>query len=185
MGQSTKKMLAYALVELLKTKPLNKITIADITSKCEINRMTFYYHFKDIYDLIAWVFVEKKFVELELNEQGIDWRATIRKFMDNVRRDELIISNVYNSISHEYLEKYLNHVFKNMFMQLIEQSAASAEISEDDKDFIAKFYNRAFCGFILEWIGGGMKNWSDAEIDRLGKMLDGNLEYSINNLKKN
>ena len=39
---------------LLLQKPLSKITISDITEDCGINRMTFYYHFKDIYDLVEW-----------------------------------------------------------------------------------------------------------------------------------
>ena len=37
---------------MLLQKPLNKITINDITEDCGVNRMTFYYHFKDIYDLV-------------------------------------------------------------------------------------------------------------------------------------
>ena len=35
-------------------KPLSKITVTDITEDCGISRMTFYYHFKDIYDLVEW-----------------------------------------------------------------------------------------------------------------------------------
>lgn len=39
-------------------KPLDKITISDITSDCGISRMAFYYHFKDIYDLVEWSCLE-------------------------------------------------------------------------------------------------------------------------------
>ena len=51
-SQLTKRALEESLKRLLLTKPLNKITIADITSDCGISRMTFYYHFQDIYDLV-------------------------------------------------------------------------------------------------------------------------------------
>ena len=44
--------------ELLKKKPFDKITIADLTEDCGISRMAFYYHFKDIYDLVEWACVE-------------------------------------------------------------------------------------------------------------------------------
>lgn len=42
---TTKKAISYAFKELLLEKPLSKITINDITEKCEMNRQTFYYHF--------------------------------------------------------------------------------------------------------------------------------------------
>ena len=54
MSQITKRALETSLKNLLLQKPLNKITISDIAKDCGINRMTFYYHFKDIYDLIEW-----------------------------------------------------------------------------------------------------------------------------------
>ena len=58
MSQVTKRALENSLKHLLLKKPLNKITIGDITEDCGINRMTFYYHFKDIYDLVEWVCLE-------------------------------------------------------------------------------------------------------------------------------
>ena len=50
MSQVTKRALEQSLKNLLLKKPLTKITVGDITEDCGINRMTFYYHFKDIYD---------------------------------------------------------------------------------------------------------------------------------------
>ena len=52
MSQTTKRALEASLKKLLLEKPLNKITINDITEDCGVNRMTFYYQFKDIYDLV-------------------------------------------------------------------------------------------------------------------------------------
>ena len=55
MTNMTKKALENSLKKLLKEKPFDKITIADITEDCGISRMAFYYHFQDIYDLAEWV----------------------------------------------------------------------------------------------------------------------------------
>ena len=54
MSQITKHALEASLKNILLKKPLNKITVKDIADDCGINRMTFYYHFKDIYDLVEW-----------------------------------------------------------------------------------------------------------------------------------
>lgn len=52
MSQITKRALEASLKNMLLQKPLDKITINNIAKDCGINRMTFYYHFKDIYDLV-------------------------------------------------------------------------------------------------------------------------------------
>ena len=52
----TKEALANALKNLLKQKSLSKISVKDITDYCNISRNTFYYHFKDKYELINWIF---------------------------------------------------------------------------------------------------------------------------------
>ena len=71
MSQITKRALEASLKNLLLQKPLNKITINDITEDCGINRMTFYYHFKDIYDLV---------------ECGLVWRMPPRRLRARKRR---------------------------------------------------------------------------------------------------
>ena len=62
----TKRALAEALKQLMKEVPFNKINIADICEKCGMNRKSFYYHFKDKYDLVNWIF-DTEFVETARN----------------------------------------------------------------------------------------------------------------------
>lgn len=47
----TKRALASALKELMAEVPFEKITVAQICEKCDMNRKSFYYHFRDKYDL--------------------------------------------------------------------------------------------------------------------------------------
>lgn len=48
----TKKLIRQGLAELSKTKSLSKITVKELTDLVEINRGTFYLHYKDIADLV-------------------------------------------------------------------------------------------------------------------------------------
>lgn len=57
----TKQALAIALKELLEEKAFEKISVSDICGSCNMNRKSFYYHFKDKYDLMNWIF-ESEFV---------------------------------------------------------------------------------------------------------------------------
>lgn len=52
----TKQALATALKELMTQKPIDKITIHELTERCGIRRQNFYYHFEDVYDLLRWMF---------------------------------------------------------------------------------------------------------------------------------
>lgn len=58
MSNTTKQGLEASLKRMMLKKPLDKITIRDITEDCGVSRMAFYYHFKDIYDLVEWSCVE-------------------------------------------------------------------------------------------------------------------------------
>lgn len=51
MAHTTKRTLSETLKKILQEKSLDKVTVVDIVEASAINRQTFYYHFKDIYDL--------------------------------------------------------------------------------------------------------------------------------------
>ena len=54
----TKKKIASSMVELVEKKPIDKITITDITVNCDMTRQVFYRYFVDKYDLINWMYEE-------------------------------------------------------------------------------------------------------------------------------
>lgn len=54
----TKLLLAAELKQIAKLKPFARITVSELCQRCEVDRRTFYYHFRDIYDLAAWIFNE-------------------------------------------------------------------------------------------------------------------------------
>ena len=71
MSELTKKALAVSLKKLLSKKELSKITISNITDECGVNRQTFYYHFKDIYDLLEWIYKNEVIDEIDNKDELI------------------------------------------------------------------------------------------------------------------
>ena len=69
----TKDALARALKEILKEKPLSKISIKNITSYCDISRNTFYYHFSDKYELVNWIFYTETLKEVSTFSDPNRW----------------------------------------------------------------------------------------------------------------
>ena len=56
MAEITKKWIADNMREIMKYKSIDKIRVTEICKAADIERPTFYYHFKDKYDLVAWMF---------------------------------------------------------------------------------------------------------------------------------
>lgn len=50
--KKTKRAIRSAFCELIKEKPLEKITVREIAERAEINKTTFYAHYETVYDLV-------------------------------------------------------------------------------------------------------------------------------------
>ena len=110
MSQVTKRALEASLKHLLLQKPLNKITINDIAEDCGINRMTFYYHFKDIYDLVEWSCQEDASRALAGKKTYETWQQGLLQIFQAVLDNKPFILNVYRSVSREQVENYLYRI---------------------------------------------------------------------------
>ena len=183
MSEITKHALEASLKHLLLQKPLNKITISDITEDCGVNRMTFYYHFKDIYDLVEWSCVEDARQALEGKKTYDTWQEGFLQIFQAVQSNRPFIMNVYHSVSREQVETYLYDVTYHLLINVVEEKAAGLSVSQEDKEFIAHLYKYAFVGVMLDWIRADMKTDPQAIIARLSLVLHGNITAALERLR--
>ena len=149
MSQTTKRALEASLKNLLLQKPLNKITINDITEDCGISRMTFYYHFKDIYDLVEWACAEDAARALEGKKTYNTWQEGFLNIFHAVLENKPFIMNVYRSVSRERIEQYLNPLIRSLILGVVKEKSEGMAVGETDKQAIAGFYEYAFVGIML------------------------------------
>lgn len=183
MAQTTKRALQASLKELLQKKPLDKITIADITENCGVNRMTFYYHFKDIYDLVDWSCEEEAMRVLAGNKTYDTWQQGFLRIFEAVAANKSFITNVYHSVSRERVENYLYQVTYSLLIGVVEEKAAGMTVRQEDKVFIADFYKYAFVGVMLDWIGRGMKEDPQQLVGCISNMIQGNFSKALGNAR--
>lgn len=55
MCDATKRKIADCVKKLMRHKEISRITIQDIMDETHMSRQSFYYHFKDIYDVLEWI----------------------------------------------------------------------------------------------------------------------------------
>ena len=92
MSNTTKQALEASLKKVMLQKPLDKITISDITSDCGISRMAFYYHFKDIYDLVEWSCLEDAKRALQGKKTYDTWQEGILQIFEAVLETSRLFS---------------------------------------------------------------------------------------------
>ncbi len=143
----TRRALSAALKELMQEKPFEKISVADICQKCEMNRQSFYYHFKDKYDLVNWIF-DNEFITVAQKSQFSDqWDfmdALLTYFYNN--RDfyrKVLTVKGQNSFS-EHFREFLHPVLDRRIGELL-----------DDKyvqEFHINFFSDALICTMERWL---------------------------------
>ena len=179
MSQITKRAFAASLKKLLKEKPLDKIKITDLTEDCGVNRQTFYYHFKDIYDLLEWVYTDDATKALDGKKTYDTWQEGYEHIFQYIINNKEFVVSTFNSLSREFLERYLYNEAYILLIGVVEEKAAEIPVREKDKSFIADFYKYGFVGIVLDWIKKGMKEEPKEIIGRLNILITGNIQKAF------
>lgn len=164
----TKRALAASLKELMESQPFDKISVGDICVKCEMNRKSFYYHFKDKYDLVNWIYHTEFITVARQKEYTIGWdlmEDLCAYFYEN--RD--FYRKTFNVDGQNSFSDY----FRDIVSMII--TADMGNIFGDDEhiEFYVGFYTDAFVCAIKRWIS--VKDCILAEdfVGRLKKCLLG------------
>ena len=181
MCYSTKKKIADCVRQLMKRKEISKITIGDIMEATGMSRQSFYYHFKDIYDLVEWSCMEDATRALQGKKTYDTWHEGLKQIFEAVLENKPFIMNTYHALSREQIENYLFMLTHNLLMGVVEEKSKGLDITEGEKSFIADFYKYGFVGVMLDWIGKGMKEDYTEITDRMSATLDGSITNSIQN----
>lgn len=179
MSNITKRALAQSLKKIMLIKELDKITITDITNDCGMNRQTFYYHFKDIYDLLEWIFANEVIDKVEKETTIENWQENFKYVLDYMLQNKRIVIKIYNSLKRKTLLDFLFKQYNSIFIQIIENLAKNYNITQENKVFIANFYKYGFAGIIENWINTEMKEEPNNIISKLDVMISGSFEEAV------
>ena len=183
MSQITKRAMEAALKKLLLEKPLTKITVSDITEECGMNRMTFYYHFKDIYDLVEWSCLEDAKHALDEKKTYETWQQGLLQIFEAVKENKPFILNVYRCVHREQVEKYLQPLVDQLLLGVINEETGNMTIRDEDKQFIAQIYSYIFIGLMLDWIKDDMREDPQPLVDRLARLIKGSMSEALSRFK--
>ena len=170
----TKNLLKESLLELLKDKPLEKITVTEIAKRADINRGTFYLH----YDSPKGLFADTE------NELMDEIKPLINGFLQQPSDD--FLPNVLNLIKKNPVATQLiledsenNHVLSTLIEPFREQTQSIIREHFDDVDTTIADYYFEFCisgaiNVILKWLRSG----SDIAPEQVAEVIYKSVPYS-------
>ena len=94
----TKKKIASSLMNLVEKKPIDKITITDITVNCDISRQVFYRYFLDKKDLINWIYEEDCGSVIYTGEEKFSIKSWLNYIIDILAEKKNHISVILLSV---------------------------------------------------------------------------------------
>ena len=145
MAERTKLWIASAMKKLMVTKPIDKIRVTEICREAEIERPTFYYHFQDKYELVAWIF----FQDAEMTD--ILSVESAAKSMSKMRQDMLFYRRAYEDSSQNALWQYMLEYFVRRYTTLAEQRLETDQLDTETK-YCIRLYCYGAVGMTREWI---------------------------------
>ena len=151
-ANDTKQAFAEALRKLLEQMPFAKISVSHICEECGMNRKSFYYHFKDKYDLVNWIFdteITKIFSEEEWKNAGFTWDI-LEKICEYFYKHRTFYSKVLQVEGQNSFTEHFRDILvpvNRKFLEMVEK-----EEQAEYEEFYIHFFSDAFLAALVRWL---------------------------------
>lgn len=148
MPADMKKMIAEAFLSLLRHKDIDKITVKVLVEACHISRQTFYYHFRDIVDVIEWCAKETATHLLTRIYEADNPQDACRIIVESAVRDDFLTMKLMRSQKREEIEKALFPVMRQYMMAFARHERPDINLSYTDMEALLDFCSFGMIGMI-------------------------------------
>ncbi|MCQ2411481.1 MAG: TetR family transcriptional regulator C-terminal domain-containing protein [Sphaerochaetaceae bacterium] len=152
--RNTKKKLSEGLLEILKTKPLNQVSIKELTEKVDVNRGTFYFHYQDVYSMVKEM--EDKFLlDFAVAMDALEHKS--RDFLNILLKclsDNMDLCSILLSANGDY-------AFVERMKDLVDEKCsriwkdAIPSFDKDDMDMLNAFLIGGVMSALQVWVNDG------------------------------
>lgn len=165
----TRKALCAGLAELLTTKELHRITVQEIADKADVNRVTFYKHYLDVYDLYEKleneVITELGLLVLE-HETDSDYMKHIIDYIDENR---VIFSMIFSPFSTGTLRDKVLKMINGTYLMIYRERYTSAANSVQF-EFFCHYHSNGCIAVLEKWVRGGYAQQKDLIVKGISEL---------------
>lgn len=180
--RKTKKLMTDALAKLLSEKPLKNITVREIADEADINRGTFYLHYKDVFDMVDKIQDEifDKFNTIITEYMPTNGSETLFLFLEKLF--ELLAENASLArvlVGHNGDAAFINKLKNVVRDKILAGIPFASSEKKAEFDFLYSFISSGCTGLCHEWLESDMSK-TPAQIASLAEKF---IMGSYNELK--
>jgi len=151
MSLDIKTAVISAFIDIAAHKSVDKITIRDLIERCNISRQTFYYHFKDMTDVMEKVIAMITQNALDKGLRAETPKESLQTFIDVATKNSRLFQKMLESQRREQIELMLVDALKTMIREIIRDKIPHTTISYADMETTLAFYSYGILGVLLEY----------------------------------
>ena len=176
MCYATKRRIADCVKDLMRHEQIDRITIQDVMEEMNMSRQSFYYHFKDIYDVLEWI--ARNDFEKKIMQEGYDsMEEWICLLLDMIRENKSFFEKVVNEIEWPRILCCVKAPVEEKVSQIFNQcNQYSIRKHQEEWNFCVEFFTTSFCYYLMDYIYR-KRNMEDSvvlsELQYLISVLDG------------
>lgn len=148
----TKNALAVSMKKLMEKKPFSKISVGDICEDCGMNRKSFYYHFRDKYDLVNWIFYVDFIERMDWSSYRNEWDM-LEALCSHFYRERLFYQNALQVEGQNSFREYFCGMLRPVLMLLTQNLVEEGR----KKEFYIAFLCEGVLGELVYWLREGSK----------------------------
>lgn len=149
-NEETLLLFAKAIKSLIKTQPLDKITVTDIVFQAGKTRQTFYRHFQDKYDLVNWYFEKLVLKSFEEMRQGGSLQEALNLKFAFIEQEHAFFKEAFKSNDYNNLIHYDFCCIYDFYKKFIYKKTGK-DLSKDI-DFLLNMYCRGSVDMTVDWV---------------------------------
>ncbi|QCX27807.1 TetR/AcrR family transcriptional regulator [Nocardioides jishulii] len=173
--------LASALKARLRTEPLDKVTVTQLTRDCGLTRQAFYYHFPDVRHLAVWVFETEVAAQVRADASDVGWSDGLVRLMLYMRDNRSSTFAVLDGLGRAGLERFLLGQMRPVTEAVMDRDGGGPVLPHD-RVLVVDFYTSAVLAVVLRWVADGMVEHPYRVAGDLDLMLDGAIRESVRRL---
>lgn len=150
----TKKLFSEELIQMVKEMSFEKVRVSQLCKRCGADRRTFYYHFIDKYDLVAWIFSEDYISALNAEEGKFTLQHAIN-ILEKMYQNRSFYRAVFSDTSQNAIRNYSYQYFCDLGSSAMKKHFHLEELSME-MDYAIRAHSHACCELSFEWLKGDL-----------------------------
>ncbi|MGI5959217.1 MAG: TetR/AcrR family transcriptional regulator C-terminal domain-containing protein [Massiliimalia sp.] len=183
-SEFTKYMISKGVKQLLQTTDFENLSVGEIAKHCHISRNTFYYHFKDKYDIISWIFYSE-ITPIIGEAQSIDnWSEGLLHLCQYMQKNREFYIKVLHVQGQNSFSECLMEFYANLVRNILLNAKGDQMLTPEQIRTISNFYAFGLTGVISNWAKNGMKAEPEPVIQMMEDLLSGEIFDKLLSIQK-